>query len=199
MLWSRFIYYARHHGDALLIAGAMAGLVAIGLIVWAVDRRRVVRAYELFQATGRFTMPDLGAPPTRGTIKPKSQFELLTLLALVQLFPNEVFATIRPNYLRYPPTGNNLEIDWASEKLRLGVEADGDQHFNQSDHFHKSPTDFHNQQRRDAWKEQQMRARKWTYIRIPWRDDWTVGTIAQFIAIKVKLSGRPDLIANMRV
>lgn len=62
------------------------------------------------------------------------------------------FPKIRPNWLQNPVTGANLEIDCYSEKLKLGLEYNGRQHYEFVPHFHKSKVDAQAQMYRDYIK-----------------------------------------------
>ena len=65
------------------------------------------------------------------------------------------FTKTRPDFLRNPVTGENLEIDVYNDDLRIGVEFNGKQHYQFSSHFHRQSNDrFQNQQYRDLIKQQ---------------------------------------------
>jgi len=65
------------------------------------------------------------------------------------------FRKTRPDFLKNPVTGENLEIDVYNDDLKLGVEYNGQQHYQFNNHFHRSSNDrFQNQQYRDLIKKQ---------------------------------------------
>lgn len=65
---------------------------------------------------------------------------------------NKKFIECRPDFLKNPKTGRNLEYDCYNEELKLAVEYNGKQHYELNSNFHKSPTDFQNQVLRDNIK-----------------------------------------------
>lgn len=62
------------------------------------------------------------------------------------------FIECRPDFLKNPKTGRNLEYDCYNEELQLAVEYNGKQHYELCSNFHKSPTDFQKQVLRDNIK-----------------------------------------------
>lgn len=84
------------------------------------------------------------------------------------------FKTIRPEWLKNPVTGKNLEIDGFNPDVKtpigkgLGFEYDGQQHAKYTPHFHKhGPQQFIYQTKCDTWKDLQCKERKIVLIRIP--------------------------------
>jgi hypothetical protein len=67
---------------------------------------------------------------------------------------NREFGKIRPDFLKNYITGNmyNLEIDCFDDKLKLGVEYNGRQHYEYIPFFHKTKDSFYNQKYRDDMK-----------------------------------------------
>jgi len=79
------------------------------------------------------------------------------------------FHKIRPDFLRNPVTGENLEIDIYNEDLRLGVEYNGQQHYRFNRHFHRGSNHiFQNQQYRDLIKEQKCKEHGIRLIIVPY-------------------------------
>lgn len=64
------------------------------------------------------------------------------------------FSKVRPDFLRNPITGQNLEADAYNEELGLVVEVQGRQHYEFIPFFHKNKQTFRTQQYRDHIKRQ---------------------------------------------
>jgi len=84
------------------------------------------------------------------------------------------FKTVRPNWLRNPATGKNLELDgYCSEiKTHLGTglafEYDGIQHAKYNRYFHgNNRNEFIYQVKKDEWKDLQCKKKGVLLIRIP--------------------------------
>lgn len=82
----------------------------------------------------------------------RSRPEIIIRNTLEELFPGVSFPSVRPSFLRYLPTGRNLELDIYNASLRLAVEYNGIQHYEFTPAFHKSRRDLTAQQERDAFK-----------------------------------------------
>lgn len=77
------------------------------------------------------------------------------------------FKKIRPDWLKNPVTGKNLELDGYNEDLKLAYEYDGRQHSEYTPHFHKDPNDFKYQLEKDKFKDRMCQLRSITLVRIP--------------------------------
>ena len=62
------------------------------------------------------------------------------------------FKKVRPEFLKNPKTGRCLEIDCYNDKLKLGVEYNGMQHYIFVPQYHKSKEDYQQQVYRDKLK-----------------------------------------------
>lgn len=67
--------------------------------------------------------------------------------------PHPVQHNVRPNWLRNPETGRNLELDMFCPDLRLACEYNGSQHYHESELHRAGSDDFRRQQRRDRLKQ----------------------------------------------
>lgn len=66
------------------------------------------------------------------------------------------FVKVKPDFLKNPDTGFNLEIDCYSEKLNIAIEIHGGQHYKYLKFFHGNINEFKNQQKRDNFKKQKI-------------------------------------------
>ena len=80
---------------------------------------------------------------------------------------NKKFPPARPNFLKNPSTGHNLEIDCFNEELKLGVEVDGKQHAEYVPYFHESVGAFRYQVAKDDYKKKKCEVEGITLINIP--------------------------------
>lgn len=63
------------------------------------------------------------------------------------------FTSVRPDFLKNPKTGKNLELDMYNPSLKLALEYQGVQHRKYTPFFHKSYSDFMGQVERDNYKK----------------------------------------------
>ena len=66
---------------------------------------------------------------------------------------NKKFTKIRPEFLKNPKSGRNLELDMYNNDLKLALEYQGAQHRVYTPYFHKSYEDFLSQVERDTYKK----------------------------------------------
>ena len=83
--------------------------------------------------------------------KPKSKFEQKCYEAAIRVLGGS-FKTVRPDWLKNPKTGKNLEIDIYCDKRGIGIEAQGYQHIQYPNKYHKSEEEFKKQVERDNFK-----------------------------------------------
>lgn len=81
------------------------------------------------------------------------------------------FRSVRPDFLKSPVTGRNLELDCYNPQLKLALEYDGRQHAKYTPRFHgdsqKGKWQFIYQVRKDDWKNKKCREEGICLIRVP--------------------------------
>jgi len=92
---------------------------------------------------------------------------------LERIFPGFKFPSRRPAWNLNPLTGNRMEIDCYNNKLRIAVEYNGKQHYENVKNFHKQKNEFKAQQKRDIAKQLNCEAKDVKLIVVPyWIDDY---------------------------
>jgi len=81
----------------------------------------------------------------------ESRGEAICRQTLEQIYKSPFIST-RPDFLKNPRTGKNLELDGFNEDLRIAFEYNGEQHYKYPNDFHKTKDDFEDQIMRDQYK-----------------------------------------------
>lgn len=97
------------------------------------------------------------------------------------------FPKARPDFLKNPVTGNNLEIDCFNPTLRLGVEYNGRQHYSYTSFFHKNAEAAMNQKYRDELKRRMCLENQINLIEVPYTIK--LNDIGPFLNLKLKQLG----------
>lgn len=114
-----------------------------------------------------------------------SKTEIATQSILKRIFPHHCFDKIRPDWLKFPDTGKNLELDLYCPNLKsnlgtgVSFEINGIQHYRYSPHFHRSEEDFQKQLARDRYKTRICREKGIVLIEVPYTV--TPGDLEDFI------------------
>jgi len=97
------------------------------------------------------------------------------------------FPKARPDFLRNPVTGNNLEIDCFNPTLKLGIEYNGKQHYSFTSFFHRNVEASTNQKYRDELKRRMCYENGITLIEVPYTIK--LNDIGPFLHTKLKQLG----------
>lgn len=138
---------------------------------WLLQRAGAAVVDRLCAAIG------LGAPPYPAAARSgrgsradgyASRGEAVVAAKLRELLPDYPFRKVRPNWLRNPRTGQNLELDFYNGTLNIAVEVQGVQHYQYTPAFHRRGfRDFRSQCARDSVKRKLCRARGVALIEVP--------------------------------
>ena len=89
-----------------------------------------------------------------------SKTEFVARSLLRHYLPRERFRyNVRPDWLKYPPTGRNLELDILLPDRNIAIEVQGIQHGRYIEGMQREFKDFVVQQRRDAYKMEACKQR----------------------------------------
>jgi len=78
------------------------------------------------------------------------------------------FKKTRPDFLKNPETGRNLELDCYNEQLGIAIEFSGEQHYRWPNRFHKTLDQFIQQIRRDEFKREMCDENSVYLITVPY-------------------------------
>ena len=109
-----------------------------------------------------------------------SKGEKLCKQALEEIY-GKPFYCVRPDFLKNPETGRNLELDLFNAELGIGCEYDGKQHFQYPNSYHKTYEDFINTVRRDQFKVDTCDANGVYLITVPYNVPLTLEAIKKYI------------------
>jgi len=96
---------------------------------------------------------DVNLKPQTQTNKLLNKGEDIVYEVLQEILESEIERNIRPDFLRNPETGKNLELDCYCEEYALAVEYNGVQHYKFPSVYHKTEEEFYNQVYRDRLKK----------------------------------------------
>lgn len=113
--------------------------------------------------------PALATRSSTGVVSRYSKGERMCRYVLTHLF-GKPFETIRPDFLKNPRSGCNLELDCynADVKPPLAVEYNGKQHYTQVDKFQSSAQKFVTQVENDEFKKLRCSSKGVCLITVPY-------------------------------
>jgi hypothetical protein len=99
--------------------------------------------------------------------KNESKGEAVCRAAFEQLYA-QPFRSTRPDFLKNPETGSNLELDGYNGELKLAFEYNGQQHYTFPNRWHSTKEMFEAQVRRDIFKQEICRRVGICLITVPY-------------------------------
>lgn len=113
--------------------------------------------------SSHFKNPSFPKPKKKKFLKSENRCKVI----FEKIF-NKKFPSIRPDFLKNPITGLNLELDGYCEELKLAFEYQGAQHSKYIPHFHRTgPQEFMYQVKKDEYKAKLCKLRGIDLIHIP--------------------------------
>jgi hypothetical protein len=109
-----------------------------------------------------------------------SKGERLCKQAIEEIYGKPFFC-VRPDFLKNPETGRNLELDIYNDELKIAVEYSGKSHYVFPNSFHKTHQDFINQVRRDKFKVEQCDSHGVYLITVPYNVPLNLTDIKKYI------------------
>jgi hypothetical protein len=106
-------------------------------------------------------------PKQYGNGTKRSKGEIFCCRALEEIYGKK-FYTIRPDFLKNPETGRNLELDCYNHELKIATEYNGIQHYIWPNFTGQSKEDFIKQRRRDEFKLQRCNQEGIYLITVPY-------------------------------
>jgi len=103
---------------------------------------------------------------------------------LKDLYPTYIFSKVRPQWLKNPKTGKELELDFYNEELKIAIEYNGIQHYQFVSDFHRNGKNFVNQQERDIHKIHKCKENGIKLITVPYTCN-SKETVRNFIEKKI--------------
>lgn len=164
LCFNKLVYYWKHNRMLFLLVLSL--LFLLGYYIYAnyileTENNKLNKAVgeDLLNETVKTTITK-----KRKTIPKKHETRCRIIMENIFKVP---FVSIRPDFLKYPKTGKNLELDVFNQDLMLALEYDGVHHRKYTEFFHKSEQDFIEQQERDKYKEDKCKELGITLIRVP--------------------------------
>jgi hypothetical protein len=163
LCYNKLVYYWKHNRMMFLLVLSL--LFLLGYYIYAnyisenSESENKNAGEELLNETVKTTITK-----KRKTIPKKHETRCRIIMENIFKSP---FVSIRPDFLKYPKTGKNLELDVFNQDLMIALEYDGVHHRKYTEFFHKSEQDFIDQQERDKYKEERCKELGITLIRVP--------------------------------
>lgn len=148
----------KKHGWHMMLAGLLLMFIILFIINQLQDQHKTTNI--TFRDIYEHALRIMFQPHSHtGNYRRRSQFQNMSrgeqkCKEFVQFYFQKPFEKERPEFLRNPVTGENLELDLFNQELMLAVEYNGAQHYKYNAFMHKNSRErFYNQQYRDILKK----------------------------------------------
>lgn len=180
--WFEFI-----HDDNWYLYALIYG--CFGILILVLIHRKLTKQKGRWNSTLNFNniymyKPQVSSTTTTTTKESKGEIECRKYLETIFQAP---FPKARPNFLKNPITGNNLEIDCFNPDLKLGVEYNGQQHYKYTSFFHRNVDASINQKYRDELKRRMCQENGINLIEVPYTIK--LNDIGNYLQFKLKQLG----------
>lgn len=101
----------------------------------------------------------------------RSDGEMILCEIVEEIIESPVEINVRPNFLKNPKTGRNLEYDLFSRKYKFAGEYSGDFHYNEKAFYNKNRTSFEGVKYRDRLKKELSMQNGIFLFCVPWTVD----------------------------
>ncbi len=146
------------YGFAGLVVASLLFFILCWFMGWKPKKGRADRVSD-------YVNYFLGVKPERKKRNPKKTEERCR--QIVEDIFQVPFPSKRPDFLRNPETGRNLECDMMNPDLKLCIERNGEQHYKHVEHFHTTEQ-YAKQLERDRLKQKLLQQNGYTLITIPY-------------------------------
>jgi hypothetical protein len=145
------------NGFALLVIGSVIFMLVCWMMGWKPKKGRAGKLQDY--------IGDMFSDKPKRKRNPKKTEERCR--EIVEDIFQRPFPSVRPDFLRNPETGRNMECDLMNQDMKLCIERNGEQHYKHVDHFH-TEADFSKQLQRDKLKAALLHRNGYALITIPY-------------------------------
>ena len=156
-MFSQIIEWWEKNGFTLIVSASILFFIVCWIMGW---KPRKGRAGSLSDYVGDI----FNAKPKKKRNTNKTENKCREIVEDIFQAP---FPSVRPDFLKNPETGRNLECDMMNEDLKLCIERNGEQHDKHVTYFH-TEEQFSKQKERDALKAKLLSDNGYTLVSIPY-------------------------------
>lgn len=151
------------NGFAILVFGSIIFFLVCWIMGWKPKQGRAGKLSDYVEDF-RLATSNKYIPQRKKRNPKKSEDRCREIVEDIFQMP---FPSVRPDFLKNPETGRNMECDLMNSDMKLCIERNGEQHYKHVDHFH-TRSDFEKQIQRDHIKRELLRKNGFNLITIPY-------------------------------